>query len=104
MIFDVDLYIFNINLNPFIMNATINKLFSTQRDIIAFDNSEFDRPASISQLRKCDNVIVGDRVCGPKSPYQVLIEEGSKVSTIFVMPLTIHHPADGSTMLLLEVY
>lgn len=85
------------------MKATVNPLFDTLREIISFDDSEFDRPSTIAQLRECDNVIVGNRIDGSRSPYEVLIEEGDNARYIYVMPLTIHHPADGSRMNILEV-
>lgn len=43
------------------MKATIVELFDTGRDIIAYDNSEFDRPTRVSDLSKCDNVLYDKR-------------------------------------------
>ncbi len=86
------------------MKATVSPLFDTMREIITFDNSEFDHPRSISELKKCPNVIVGGKMAGSRSPYEVLIEEGSNTRYIYVQPLTIRHPASGSRMDVLEVY
>ena len=85
------------------MKATVNQLFDTYREIISYADSEFDRPSTITQLRECENVIVGKRIEGPRSPYEVLIEEGKGVRYIYVMPLTICHPSGGGRMDVLEV-
>ena len=79
------------------MKATINELWGTGREIISFDTDEFERPTSISDLKKCDNVLVGERIC-KSGPYEVMIEN----SIYFVSPRKIHHPAGGS-MYVLEV-
>jgi hypothetical protein len=43
------------------MKATIRELWDTGRQIISFDNSEFERPTDFRELKKCDNVIIGDK-------------------------------------------
>ena len=81
------------------MKATISELFDTGREIITFDNSDTDRPQSIGDLKKCDNVLVGSRISGPKSPFEVMIDD----CIALVAPCTVHHPC-GGTMYILEVY
>jgi hypothetical protein len=46
----------------FVMKATIQFLWDTGRQIISFDNSELDRPVTFSDLKKCDNVIIGKKI------------------------------------------
>ena len=81
------------------MKATISQLWETGREFISFDGDEFERPQSIAELKKCENVLVGNRIDGPKSPYEVLIDNSIQM----VMPTTINHPY-GGTMYILEVY
>lgn len=81
------------------MTATISGLWDTCRELITFDNSDTDRPQSIADLKKCDNVLVGDRIAGPKSPFEVLIDN----RIVLVAPCTVHHPR-GGTMYILEIY
>ena len=79
------------------MKATISQLFG--REFISFDGDEFERPQSIAELKKCENVLVGNRIDGPKSPYEVLIDNSIQM----VMPTTTNHPYGGK-MYILEVY
>ena len=60
------------------MKATISELFDTGREIISFDNSDFDRPTRISDLKECENVLVDkrDKYTGL---YPVLIDDYIKV-------------------------
>lgn len=81
------------------MKATINELWETGRMIISFDDSDVCRPSSIAELKKCENVLVGNRIDGPKSPYEVLIDNSIQM----VMPTTTNHPYGGK-MYILEVY
>jgi hypothetical protein len=81
------------------MKATIEDLWETGREILAYDGSEFDRPKSISDLRKCENVLVGEHIDGPKSPIEVLIGE----CLCLVSPVKLRHPSGGGTMYVLEV-
>ena len=80
------------------MKATINELWNSGREIISFDDDEFERPTSISELKKCENVLVGDRIC-KSGPFEVLIDN----SIILVSPRKINHPSGGGSMLILEV-
>jgi hypothetical protein len=82
------------------MKATIDPLFDTYRNIITYDHSEYDYPGAISDLKKCDNVVIGARIDGPRSPYEVLIDD----QIVQVMPLKIQHPSGGGSMLILEVF
>jgi len=43
------------------MKATISELWNTGREIISFDNDEFERPFDINDLKECDNVIIGKK-------------------------------------------
>ena len=44
------------------MKATIDFLWDTCRKIISFDGSEFNRPTTFAGLRKCDNVLIGEKI------------------------------------------
>ncbi len=82
------------------MKATIGHLWETGREIITFDNSEFDRPNDFGQLKKCTNVIVGEKIdedsrCKTR---EVLIDD----KIYFVIPVRIQHPAGGE-MCVLEI-
>ena len=79
------------------MKATISQLWETGRELITFENDEFERPQSFSDLKKCDNVLLGDKIPGTKMR-EVLIDN----SIVFVEPMTVRHPA-GGTMYILEV-
>ena len=77
------------------MKATVDYLWDTHREIISFDNDEFERPTSISELKKCDNVLVGDKI--PHVGYEVLIDD----QIYIVSPVKLRH--FGGSMLALEV-
>ena len=85
------------------MKATISQLWETCREIICFDDSEFERPTSISDLKKCENVIVGAKIC-KGGPTEVLIEEGSTTRYIYITPVRLQHPSGGGSMYVLEVF
>ena len=55
------------------MKATINELWETGREVISYDNSEFERPQSIADLKKCENVLVGEKI-KEYGMWEVLIE------------------------------
>lgn len=78
------------------MKATISELFDTGREIISFDNSEFDRPTSIYDLEKCENVLV-DKLDKHVHMFPVLIDE----CMYYVYPNKYNHV--GGTMFFLEV-
>jgi hypothetical protein len=80
------------------MKATVNQLWDTCREIICFDDSEFERPTSISDLKKCENVIVGAKIC-KGGPTEVMIDD----SIYLVMPVKLQHPSGGGSMLALEI-
>lgn len=80
------------------MKATITHLWDTYREIISFDNSEFERPTSISDLKKCENVIVGAKIC-KGGPTEVMIDD----SIYLVMPVKLQHPSGGGSMFALEI-
>ncbi len=82
------------------MKATINYLWQTGREIICFDNSEFERPQNFRELKKCENVIVGEKIdddprCKTR---EVLIDD----KIYYVMPNRVNHPS-GGLMYILEV-
>ena len=79
------------------MKATISQLWETGRELINFDGDEFERPQSFSDLKKCENVLLGDKIPGTKMR-EVLIDN----SIVLVEPMTVRHPA-GGTMYILEV-
>jgi len=83
------------------MKATIERLWETDREIISFDNSEFDRPKDFGQLKKCDNVIVGEKIdedprCKTR---EVLIDD----KIFFVIPSCVRHPVTGDEIRVLEI-
>lgn len=80
------------------MKATVNQLWDTYREIISFDNSEFDRPTSISDLKKCENVLVGSKICNG-GPTEVMIDD----SIYLVIPAKLRHPSGGGSMCVLEI-
>lgn len=80
------------------MKATIDQLFNTTREIICYDHSDFDRPTTFTELKKCENVLVGDKVPQLKA-YEVLIDD----YIVWVSPRAIRHPATGDRMKVLEV-
>lgn len=78
------------------MKATISELWETGREIITFDDSGFERPSSFADLKKCDNVIIGDKVGG--NMREVMIDN----SILLVDRMKVNHPF-GGTMYVLEV-
>lgn len=78
------------------MKATIVELFDTGRDLIAYDNSEFDRPTRVSDLSKCDNVLY-DKRDKTTGSYTVMIDN----ILCQVRPNTYSHI--GGTIRFLEV-
>ena len=79
------------------MKATISQLWETGRELITFDEDEFERPQSFTDLKKCENVLLGDKIPGTKMR-EVLIDN----SIVLVEPMKVRHPA-GGTMYILEV-
>ena len=79
------------------MKATIKDLWETGRQILAFDGPEFGRPKSISDLKKCDNVVVGDKIPGT-GMYEGIVGN----SIVFIKPMAVRHPA-GGTMYVIEI-
>ena len=79
------------------MRATISQLWDTCREIIVYDDSEFERPQSFTDLKKCENVLLGDKIPGTKMR-EVLIDD----SVVLVEPMRVRHPV-GGTMYVLEV-
>lgn len=77
------------------MKATISPLWESGVDIIT-DGSEFARPLSVSDLKKCDNIVVGGRI---GDSYEVLIDE----QILRVAVRTFRHPCGGSFRAL-EIY
>ncbi len=79
------------------MKATISELWETGREILTFDDDEFQRPTSFSDLKACENVLLGDKIPGTRMR-EVLIDD----SIVLVEPTKVRHPA-GGTMYILEV-
>lgn len=79
------------------MKATINELWDTGRLIVSFDDDEFERPQSFTDLKACENVLLGDKISGTKIR-EVLIDN----SIVLVEPTKVRHPV-GGTMYILEV-
>ena len=81
------------------MKATVNQLWETGRMIISFDDSDVCRPSSIAELKKCENVIVGAKIC-KGGPTEVMIDD----SIYLVMPVKLQHPSGGGSMFALEIF
>ena len=79
------------------MKAIVSELWQTGREIISIDGNEFDRPKSFSDLKKCDNVLIGDNISGTKIR-EVLIDN----SIVIIEATCVKHP-QGGTMYVLEV-
>jgi len=81
------------------MKATFSDLWDTGTEILVWDGSEFERPTSIKELSKAENVVIGEKIEGTRL-YNVLIDDTLKV----VIPRKVCHPSGGGSMLILEVY
>lgn len=57
------------------MVATIDYLWDTDRQIISLDGSEFDRPTTFAALKKCANVIVGEKIDPRCKERSVMIDD-----------------------------
>jgi len=79
------------------MKATINELWETGRQFLSFENDEFERPQTFTDLKKCENVLLDDKIEGTKMR-EVLIDN----SIVLVEPNKVSHPC-GGTMYILEV-
>ena len=79
------------------MKATIEELWETGRKVISYDGDEFARPSSFTELKKCQNIVIGDSVEGSKIR-EVLIDNSLEL----VEPTKVKHPA-GGVMYILEV-
>ena len=79
------------------MKATIEQLWETGRYIICYDGSDTERPTDFSDLKKCTNVLVGDKI--PGVGREVLIDNSIEI----VNATTVRHPMGGK-MYVLEVY
>lgn len=80
------------------MKATVSQLWDTYRKIISFNDSEIDRPASISQLKKCENVLVGDKLF-KGGPTEVMIDD----KIYLVEPVKLQHPTGCGSIYALEI-
>ncbi len=82
------------------MKATIIDLWDTGRQIIGYPDSDTNRPTTFADLKKCENVIMGDHIDNNRNaPREVLIDN----DICIVAETTVRHPA-GGTMYILEVY
>lgn len=78
------------------MRATINELWQTGRELINFDNHDTERPQSFADLKKCENVLIGDVIFGKAK--EVLIDNRIYI----VEPTKVNHPCGGA-MYILEI-
>ena len=83
------------------MKATINFLWDTDREIISFDDSEFNRPTTFAELKKCNNVIIGEKIDNNprRKDRYVMIDD----SIYLVTPVKLQHPSGGGSMYALEI-
>ena len=80
------------------MKATISWLWDTGRELISYAGNEFERPQSFAELKKCENVIIGDKLPGTKVR-EVLIDN----TFVLDEQITVRHPGSGSAMIILEI-
>ena len=81
------------------MKATIDFLWDTDRQIISFEGSDFDRPTTFTELEKCDNVIVGVKLFSDSQcEDRFVIIDGN---VYIVCPSTAMHT--GETIRFLEI-
>lgn len=78
------------------MEATINTLFSGYRNIISYNNSETERPTTFAQLKKCENVLLGDVIA--KGIRQAIIDDN-----IYTLELVTIRPKHGFAFQAIEV-
>ncbi len=76
--------------------ATIDQLWDTHRNIVSYEGSETDRPQTIAELKKCHNVLVGDKIQG--KIYEAIIDN----CVCLIEQTTVRHP-HGGTMYIIEV-
>lgn len=77
--------------------VTISELWETGRQILTINDGEFDRPQTMADLNKFNNVLVGERI-EQRGPYEVIIDN----NIYLISPTTVKHP-QGGTMHILEV-
>jgi len=80
------------------MTATINRLWDLDINIVGYEGTHLERPQSIADLRKCNNVLVDKR--GSYGYYDCMIGN----ALIQVKQAKYRHPASGSTMFCIEVF
>lgn len=83
------------------MKATVDYLFDSNRKVISFDGSDVHYPGNFVELKKCENVIIGEKIdpdprC--KDRY-VMIDDQLHI----VYPIKINHPSGGGVMNVLEI-
>jgi hypothetical protein len=76
----------------------ISELWQTGRELLTYENSEFERPQTFSDLKKCDGVLIGDSLWSSKVK-EVLINDRLCV----IESTTVYHPMGGK-MQILEVH
>lgn len=81
------------------MKATIDFLWDTGRQIISFEGSDFDRPTTFTELKKCDNVTVGPKIFSDTQYEDRLVMIDGNV--YIVCPSTAMHT--GETIRFLEI-
>ena len=70
------------------MKAAYSRLWETGREILVNAEDENERIQDISDLKKCENVLVGKK---DRNMYEVLIDN----SIVFVSFTTVNHPCGG---------
>ena len=78
--------------------VTISELWDTGRELLTYENSEFERPQTFSDLKKCEGILIGDSLWSSKVK-EVLLGDRLYV----IESTTVRHPM-GGTMPILEVH
>ena len=79
------------------MKAIISELWDTGIDIIVTED-EFESFGSIANLRKCDNVLVGEKTRNGIT--EILIDD----SIMYVSFRTVTHPTGCGELQICEIY
>lgn len=79
------------------MKIEISELWETGRQILCDEGSDVSRPKDFSDLKKYENVLLGDKIPGTKMR-EAIIDN----SVVFLSETKVRHP-QGGTMYLIEV-
>jgi hypothetical protein len=79
------------------MKAQITELWDTGREILTYcDGNSSTRPQTISELKKCENVLVEKSISGY---YTAIINN----TCCMIIPRKAQHPSGGGTIYFIEI-